>query len=291
MIATRLAPDRLAVPPVAPHAPVNAVVRSGFHLSYEPISALSEMGAAAIVPWDTNIFGINIASFRPGPEIAAPDQALAFREAFINWMRPRHVALCSAVLAPAQSPWRDVLAQADFQFVDLSTQVTLSLGAAKLPPVRSILRLAQPDDRAAIEAIAAESFSHGRYHADPRFPNHLADRRYSHWVRNVLTAPSEIDRMYVMEDAGQIAGFYHVTIEGPVSDLRLAALAPGSKATMLGVELYAAMLHELRGYGVRRVIASISAMNTNVVNLFSMLGFRFAGPEIVYHWHSPGQAQ
>jgi L-amino acid N-acyltransferase YncA len=63
-------------------------------------------------------------------------------------------------------------------------------------------------------------------------------------------------------------------------------VAPEWKNTMFGVELYAAVLQELRKQKVRRIVTSISAVNTNVMNLYSMLGFRFSTPEIVYHWHS-----
>ena len=81
-------------------------------------------------------------------------------------------------------------------------------------------------------------------------------------------------------------GSEHVTIEGDVSDLRLAAVAVELKGTVLGVELYSATLAELRRQNVRRVVTSISAANHNVLNLYSMLGFRFSSPEIVYHWHA-----
>jgi N-acetylglutamate synthase-like GNAT family acetyltransferase len=262
------------------------VIRTGYQLVYEPISACAAMGSAAVIPWDSAIFGFPVASFRTASEDLNQDHLDAFRDAFTAWMRTKNISVCSSTLSPTQSGWRQVLPQVGFEFVDLSLQVGMPLSGAKLPPVRSQLRPAEPADHGAIEAIAAESFSHGRYHADPRFPRSLADRRYSHWVRNALTAPSEIDRVYVLEESGKVAGFYHVTIEGDVSDLRLAALSPESKATMLGVELYAAMLHELRRQGIRRAVASISAVNTSVMNLFSMLGFRFSDPVLNYHWHS-----
>ncbi len=263
-----------------------AVLRTGYELVYEQISSHPAMGSAAVIPWDSAIFGFPVASFRVGPEDFSQDQIAAFREAFTSWMRTRDISVCSSTLTPAQSRWRQVFSEMGFEFVDLSLQVTLSLPSAKLPPVRSQLRPAAAADRAAIEAIAAECFSHGRYHADPRFPKRLANRRYAQWVRNVLTTPSEIDRMYVLEEGSRVAGFYHVTIEGDTSDLRLAAVSAESKATMLGVELYSAMLHELRRQGVRRVATSISAVHTNVVNIYSMLGFRFGNSGIIYHWHS-----
>ena len=122
-------------------------------------------------------------------------------------MDSKNIAVCSATLAPAQSFWRQVLPQVGFEFVDLALQVTLSLRGAKLPAVHCHLRAALPADHAAIEAIASQSFAHGRYHADPRFPEDLANRRYWQWVRNTLSNPSEVDRMYVLEQDGRVAGF------------------------------------------------------------------------------------
>jgi hypothetical protein len=265
--------------------------RTGFELEFEGLSADPALGAAALVPWDSAIFGFAVATFRAGPAELEPRQADDFRREFAARMRTNRITLCSATLDPTRTAWRQVLPQVGFQFVDLGLQVTLALASAKLPAVRTELRRARLEDHETIEAIAAKSFSHGRYHADPRFPKQLADRRYQRWVRNALTAPGEVDRMYVLEQDGKVAGFYHVTLEGDVSDLRLAAVAPESKTTMVGVELYAAMLHELRREKVRRVVTSISAMNLNVVNLFSMLGFRFSSPEIIYHWHADGRVE
>jgi hypothetical protein len=267
------------------------LIRTGYKLVYEDLSPDPAMGSAAVIPWDSTIFGFPVASFRTGPGEFSQDQLDTFRKAFTTWMEAKDISVCSSTLAPTQSTWRRLLPQVGFEFVDLSLQVTLALGNAKLPPIRSQLRPALPADHDAIEAIAAESFSHGRYHADPRFPKHLANRRYSQWVRNTLSTPSEVDRMYVLEEGGRVAGFYHVAIEGDVSDLRLAAVAADLKTTMLGVELYSAMLHELRRQNVRRVVTSISATNHNIVNLYSILGFRFSSPEIIYHWHPSRQGR
>ena len=265
---------------------VMALIRKDYQLIYEDLSPDPAMGSVAVIPWDSTIFGFPVASFRPGPGDFSHDQVDTFRCRFAGWMQSKNISVCSSTLAPTESFWRQVLPQVGFEFVDLSLQVALALSSAKFPPVRSQLRPVLPEDHAAIAAIADESFSHGRYHADPRFPKHLADRRYSQWVQNTLSNPSEIDRMYVMEHGGRVAAFYHVTIERDLSDLRLAAVAANLKGTGLGVRLYAAMLQELRRQHVRRAVARISAMNRDVVNIFAMLGFRFSSPEIVYHWHA-----
>ncbi len=143
-----------------------------------------------------------------------------------------------------------------------------------------------PVDSESIEAIAGQAFDHGRYHADPWFPNELADRRYSRWVNNALAGTNPGEYLYVMGEPGNVQGFYHLTVDESVGDLRLAAVAPELRGTMLGFDLYLAALHALKELGVRRIVSSISAMNTPVINVYSMLGFRLSEPEVVYHWHA-----
>ncbi len=123
---------------------------------------------------------------------------------------------------------------------------------------------------------------------DPRFPSELAGRRYRQWATNALTGNNPGERLYVMGEPGDVQGFYHVTVDESVSDLLLAAVAPELQGTMLGFDLYLAVLHTLKGLGVRRVVSTISGKNTPVINVYSMLGFRFSEPEVIYHWHVPG---
>jgi L-amino acid N-acyltransferase YncA len=90
-----------------------------------------------------------------------------------------------------------------------------------------------------------------------------------------------------MGEPGNVQGFYHLTVDGSVADLRLAAVAHELRGTMLGFDLYLAALHALKELGVRKIVSSISAMNTPVINVYSMLGFRLSEPEVIYHWHAP----
>jgi GNAT superfamily N-acetyltransferase len=103
-----------------------------------------------------------------------------------------------------------------------------------------------------------------------------------------LTASNPGDLLYVIGELGNVQGFYHVALDESVADLRLAAVAPGLQGTLLGFDLYLAVLNTLKELGVRRVISTVSGTNTSVINVYAMLGFRFSEPEIVYHWHVPG---
>src|SRR5271169_5582485 len=147
-----------------------ALIRNAYQLVYDNLSPDPAMGSVAIIPWDSAIFGFPVAVFRLGPGDFPLDRVDVFLQRFEDRMQSKSISLCSSTLAPAQSSWRQVLPQAGFEFVDLSLRVSLSLSLAKLRPASSHLRPALPEDHAAIEAIAAGSFSHGRYHADPYFP-------------------------------------------------------------------------------------------------------------------------
>jgi hypothetical protein len=81
-------------------------------------------------------------------------------------------------------------------------------------------------------------------------------------------------------------GFFHVTIEDSIADLRLAAIDVAAQRTTLGVDLYAGTLCQLQRDGVRQAVSKISAANTSVMNVYAMLGFRFSLPETVFHWHA-----
>ncbi len=270
-----------------------AMVRTGYELRFEEIAReCPDFGEAALVPWDSESFGFPVGVYRTPAAQIDPAARQSLQTHFLVWMEDRGALLCSCTVPAARSFWRVCLPGIGFHFVDYTLQVTLGgLPKARLPGARLELRRAEPEDRSAIEAIAAHSFTHGRYHADPLFPDHLADLRYVHWVRRALSGTNAADRVFVLGGHGEVLGFCHVTVEGDVSDLRLAAVAPDLKATMVGVDLYAATLRALQNLGIRRVVSTISCANAGVMSIYAMLGFRFSNPEIVYHWHASGFAE
>lgn len=265
-----------------------ALLRAGYELRFEPISPGNPAyGSVAGVPWDTEIFGFPVARYQPG--YVRDDQLMAaLLESLRSWLTLNRIALCSCAIPGSDTFWRRWLPQADFRFVDSTLQVTLNLlSMGRLPTTRLELRPAQPEDHAAVKSIAAHSFAHGRYHADPFFPKELANRRYRQWVETALSGEKPEDRVFVLGKPGQVLGFYHVTVEKDLSDLRLAAVAPNLKKTGVGVDLYVGVLAKLQKLGIKRVVSNISSGNTGVMNIYSMLGFRFSNPEAIYHWHSP----
>jgi RimJ/RimL family protein N-acetyltransferase len=265
------------------------LARTGYVPQFEDVaSGDPDLGSAAIIPWDTAIFGFPVARYRPALPAPEPDSAARLDRVFRRWSDEHAVALWLCDVPVTNPFWRTRLAELGFHMVDFALRTTLlNLQHSSIPEARAELRAAVPTDHEAIEQIAGGAFHHGRYHADPIFPRRLADRRYRVWMKNVLEQPESTDKVYVLIHLGEVKGFYHINLDGGTADLRLAAVAPELQGTLLGLDLYSSMMSALKGLGIKRVITSISAANTAVLNVYSMLGFRFSAPELLFHRHSP----
>lgn len=245
------------------------------------------LGKAYLLPWDSETFGFPVATYDIGAEQLDIEQQQQFTDLFRSWTQRNGVQLCSCSVPADSRFWKNFLPANGFKFVDVSLRaVRNDLRSAALIRSRTQLRAAVPSDWAAIEEIAANSFHHGRYHADARIPKTTADLRYRHWIRRALTGDHSIDRVYVLEQDDSIGGFYHFTVENESSDLRLAAISPKLQGSGLGFEFYLSVLHMIASLGVRRATTTISATNTAILNVFARLEFRFSKPQAIYHWHS-----
>src|ERR1700689_3853374 len=162
--------------------------RSGYALRFERFGSEDDsFGCAAVIPWDFDIFGFPVAQYRIGSDRIEESQTAALSERLHSWLHRNDVALCSCAIPASNAFWKTYLPRLGFQWTDLGLRVTLNgLNKASLRPARFTLRKAVASDSGAIGSIAGQAFHHGRYHADPRFPNELADRRYRQWATNAL---------------------------------------------------------------------------------------------------------
>lgn len=261
-----------------------------FEVDYVPIvTNQPDLGKVAILPWDTEIFEFPVGEYRLGGQL--PDSRLMddFKEHLLRWVEKEEAALLFCSSPQQKNDVKLFLQDIGFNFVDLSMQVVQPrLQNSELPPMRSMkVAKANIHEHKAIEEIASTAFQHGRYHADPLFPQQLANLRYKRWVQNVFQEQSEHVHLFVIEMKERIQGFFHVVIKDNRADLRLGAVAKNDEAGLLGYYLYLGVLHELKKMGIRNVVGRISAANISVINIYARLGFHFANPEIAYHWHTP----
>jgi len=92
----------------------------------------------------------------------------------------------------------------------------------------------------------------------------------------------------VLGQPGAVIGFMNVVVSDGRADFRLAAVDPvrGTSSPGAGFLLYAESIRAVLELGARSAITKIASANTQVLNIYSMLGFRFSKPEVVLHWHA-----
>ena len=162
------------------------------------------------------------------------------------------------------------------------------LQSANLPTTRVALRKAAPEDHSSLSAIAGTAFQFGRYHTDPQFPRELANARYVHWVAQRSQRLKPRQSCLCAWTAWRCHRIYGCCCQDGRADFRLAAIDPvkGPSSPGAGFLLYAESIRAVLELGARSATTKIASANTQVLNIYSMLGFRFSKPDVVLHWHA-----
>ena len=129
------------------------------------------------------------------------------------------------------------------------------------------LRIAEVRDIEPCMAIARQSFTHDRFHTDPKFPNKQADDLKAHWIeRNILE-----DTVWVLGDPPM--GF--ISIKDNRIDL--VAVDPEFQRLGFGRKLieHALMYHPEINVGTQ--------VKNPALKLYEELGFEVVRTEDVYH--------
>ena len=143
-------------------------------------------------------------------------------------------------------------------------------------PAGTELRLASPDDVAAVGMVARAAFADytGHYHADPRLGNDAADAAYVEWAETSTARASAETPVLLVEGGEHVAGFLTLRRnDAEEVEIVLNAVHPQSQ----GRGLYAALVTEalrLAGdMGAARVTVSTQINNYAVQRVWAGLGF------------------
>ncbi|MBM3811103.1 MAG: hypothetical protein FJW20_05655 [Acidimicrobiia bacterium] len=243
-----------------------------------------QLGVAALLEWDCEIFGFPVAELRLSDNWEkAGAQGL---EAWKQWCRERGVEVAVCTITPSRRDASMWLQEAGWKFVDQALSGRLREIPAKVREKGAEgVREAREEEWGRVVEIAGTAFQAGRYHADPRFPRELANRRYRIWMERLRDGGSGADRVYVVEESGRVEGFFHGTLKGETADLRLVAVEERARELKLGYRLFHGSFHLLAKEGAREVVVKFSAANTPMMNTLARFGFRFREPELIHHWH------
>lgn len=230
-------------------------------------------GICRILDWDSEFWGFPIA--RVVPERV--DVATAGR--IERWCEGHGVA-CAYLLSGAEDAETAAAAEG-VGFTPVDTRVTLErpggLSSAGPPPVDGLkIRLAHPDDEAALVGLARRAHRDTRFFFDRHFSSARAAEMYAAWVSRGMTEDSF--RVFLAERDDSPAGYVLVKTD-PV-EIDLIAVEEASRGDGIGRTLVAKAIEESPDGSVRVVT---QARNVPALRLYESCGFRVVKTEAWYH--------
>ena len=258
-------------------------MRSGaFHQEFERLDAARpEFGRVALVPWDSETFGMGIADLEIDINGDCPSR-VDFCRALDAWTRSRDVRLVGTSVLTSALAHIDALQGAGFRYLDTTLRLTYpQFQGATLASSMVELRPGCASDVPAVLSIAGSAFAHGRYHADPNVDPHRANQRYRDWVNRVVSSggPQEL---YVLVFEDDVRAFSIIEMKGTTGHLHLLGVSPGWR----GLQITLATLRLFQSRGATVVHSKISAANTAALNAHARFAAQFHSPSALLHWHA-----
>jgi ribosomal protein S18 acetylase RimI-like enzyme len=216
------------------------------------------------LPWDTEFFGVPIAS--------ADLTATPLEEA-VHIARTSGLA-CVYLFAPAdrrESVQAAVRAGGRLVALreELSNDRPLTLG----PPTQNAVRLASRADRAEVRALAERLASYSRFASDPRFGPDRASAMYRIWADRCLD-----DGVVALERGG--GGLVGVTSHDGRADVALVYVAPEVAQRGVGQDL---IRRALEVTDATQATVTTDASNVRALRLYQGLGFRTVAVTAIVH--------
>jgi ribosomal protein S18 acetylase RimI-like enzyme len=147
-------------------------------------------------------------------------------------------------------------------------------------------RIAGPEDAELVASIAAAAFVDygGHYRADPRLDRAAVEQVYPDWARRACTVPGVADRVWLVDDEGEAAGFLALRFNDPAeTEIVLNAVHPEHQRRGLYSDLLTTALAESFRQGAERCLVSTQVGNTSVQRVWSRLGFGIASAFHTFH--------
>ncbi len=169
-----------------------------------------------------------------------------------------------------------------FGFYVVDTNITfIAKGARDISLPSDIkVRKAEPKDECVVRAIAANSFTKTRFHADLAIDNKIANRIKEEWAGNYFSG-GRGDEMLVAEKGGEVIGFNQILIRDDIAIIDLIAVATNAQGQGAGKAMIAELLKSHK-----RVRVGTQLANNGSIALYEKMGFTFENASYVLHYHA-----
>jgi dTDP-4-amino-4,6-dideoxy-D-galactose acyltransferase len=234
------------------------------------MSAAAPKNVARFLVWDTQFFGVRIASIEC--ETIAEEQwqgALAFcREQRIR---------CLYVLA---STGMDQALAVDAGAKRTDLRVTFERMRGELPAPGSRIRPAVEADIPALRALAARSHTDSRFYADGGFARERCDELYAIWIEKSVRGWA--DTVFTSGPAGAPLGYLSFHVREDHAEIGLVAVAQAARGQGLGRELVEAAL--LRAVPLQLPLRVVTqGRNEAATALYEKCGFEVLRVQSWFH--------
>lgn len=241
--------------------------------------------SAKLIPWDSQVYGFPIAGIENFQIHGSNNKTLLEWRKFEDWLELGQCRLVSCRLPHERINESIFLEEMRFRFIEMVLHPKIdTLQYSILPDHGLSVELADGNDFDCIEQIALAAFTNERFYVDPRLPTELSHVRYARWVQNSRESTNQ--KVLKITEENKIVAFFVVEecVDTKSAYWHLTAVSPLYHGSGYGFRAWLSVLDFHKKRGVHKIRTTISARNTNVLNLYSKLNFRFDPPEMTFHW-------
>lgn len=237
----------------------------------------------SLVPWDTRALGFPVAQV-DAMELGEHDDPVPTIARLTSWLDDNGVRLVSCRLDSLRLRESMLLEQLGFRFIEMVYSPVLSpLPADVATDEEIVIGPAREVERSTLESMASSVFTTGRHVIDWRLDPDAGHVRYRNWLEGALADDRQDVLCASIGDA--TVGFFIVESQPDGAIYwHLTAIAAEWQGQGVGKRVGRAMIARHRAAGARRIMTTVSAHNTAVLNLYTRLGFRFTAPRATFHW-------
>jgi dTDP-4-amino-4,6-dideoxy-D-galactose acyltransferase len=224
-------------------------------------------------PWDTDFFGVQIASIvcdTTTPECL--DYAI---------VRCRETDIACLYFKTADNKERDFALNRGFSLVDTKLVFECVVNDQSSVDTDTTVRSCIDSDINHLSEIAGSIFADTRFYNDPRFPDSACDELYATWIRNACNGFADEVLVALLRDTP--VGFITCNLDGRSGDIGLIGIAEEFQGTGIGSDLVAAAVEWFDGEGADRITVETQSTNTAAAELYKSAGFSLVEERYVLH--------